>query len=67
MRDFTKLVSSPVFGITSAERAVRECGEHDQEAAALGGGGLMLRDYQLEVMCSKGKLVVVILWLVTHL
>lgn len=50
MRDFTKLVKSPVFGITAAERAVRECGEHEQEAVTVGGGGLTLRDYQLEVM-----------------
>lgn len=57
VRDFTKLAVSPVFGITKAEKAAKggtvgagESGGVDgREASTAGGGGLTLRDYQLEV------------------
>ena len=45
VRDFTKLMTSPVFGVTAAERAAKG----GAEAAGAGVGGLTLRDYQLEV------------------
>lgn len=49
VRDFTKLMTSPVFGVTAAERAAKG----GAAAAGAGGGGLTLRDYQLEV-CVGG-------------
>lgn len=69
VRDFTKLVTSPVFGITAAEQAAKGKGgmgldgdrgdddddeEGDSGAAPPAAGGLMLRDYQLEVMGYLG-------------
>lgn len=55
LRKFTKLATSPVFGITAAERAAKAGSvdgteeSEEEEASAAGIGGLMLRDYQLEV------------------
>lgn len=59
VRDFTKLVNSPVFGISAAEEAARadsadstDGTDDDQRggtAPRRGQGGLTLRDYQLEV------------------
>eukprot|EP00903_Cladosiphon_okamuranus_P007802 g7551.t1 len=46
VRDFAKLAVSPVFGITKAERAAKAGGAAG--SAESGGGGLTLRDYQLE-------------------
>ncbi|CAM9834851.1 unnamed protein product, partial [Scytosiphon promiscuus] len=56
VRDFTKMVTSPVFGVTAAEKAAKADGGAQAEegegaaaaAAPAGAGGLTLRDYQLE-------------------